>query len=57
MPKLTRKKPHYRKVNQSINEPSAVKPIPIEPDEETETILARIEAERDYYHTCTNSKY
>ncbi|MFB2880993.1 hypothetical protein [Floridanema aerugineum] len=57
MPKLTQKKPQYRKGNRAINEPSTVKSIPIKPDEETETILARIEAERDYYHTCTNSKY
>lgn len=57
MPKLTQKKPQYRKGDRAINEPSTVKSIPIEYDEETATILARIEAERDYYHTCTNSKY
>ncbi|MCL1474782.1 hypothetical protein [Argonema antarcticum] len=56
MPKLTRKKPRYRKSDRAINEPSTVKPITIETDEETATILAQIEAERDYYHTCTNSK-
>lgn len=57
MPKLTRKKPRYQKSDRAINESLTVKPVPIEPDEETATILARIEAERDYYYTCTNSKY
>jgi hypothetical protein len=50
-------KPIQKKRKQPLNNPPTEKQNPIASDEETEAILARIEAERDYYHTCINGKY
>ena len=37
--------------------PPTEKPNPIVTDAETEAILAQIEAQRDYYHTCINGSF
>lgn len=57
MPKRTRKKSQYQKANCTTNKATKIKFVFIEPDEETARILAQIETEYDYYHTCTNSQY